>query len=317
MPGHRLRLSAPRIRTGACRARPTGSSKPNVVHQRARGLLHGRPQTLRHPGHAPLHLSHSALGTARQWRASPRHAASTAAAESNIPTNNVTDFDKQERLSFQVDDTWYVTSAGQHTIKGGFQVDRLAQRRELVRDGPYVAGSTGDQTYRGQSRAPTATTAFRSNCTTATKPASSRPANVATNNYGLFIQDAWSVSSRLTVNLGLRTETETVPCRIDGTLPGDAGCRRSSSASPTSWRRALGFAYDIKGDGKWKAYGSWGIFYDIFKMNLGARVVRRREVGRGRTGTRSTRRLRRRCVDDASCTPNCPARWPTPACSDD
>ena len=29
-----------------------------------------------------------------------------------------------------------------------------------------------------------------------------------------------------------------------------------------------GFAYDIKGDGKWKAFGSWGVFYDIFKLEL-------------------------------------------------
>ena len=30
----------------------------------------------------------------------------------------------------------------------------------------------------------------------------------------------------------------------------------------------LGFAYDINGDGRWKAYGSWGYFYDIMKLEL-------------------------------------------------
>ena len=30
----------------------------------------------------------------------------------------------------------------------------------------------------------------------------------------------------------------------------------------------LGFAYDIKGDSKWKAYGSWGMFYDIEKLEM-------------------------------------------------
>ena len=29
-----------------------------------------------------------------------------------------------------------------------------------------------------------------------------------------------------------------------------------------------GFAWDVKGDGKWKVYGSWGIFYDIMKLEL-------------------------------------------------
>ena len=30
----------------------------------------------------------------------------------------------------------------------------------------------------------------------------------------------------------------------------------------------VGFAYDINGDGRWKAFGSWGVFYDIFKLEL-------------------------------------------------
>ncbi len=30
----------------------------------------------------------------------------------------------------------------------------------------------------------------------------------------------------------------------------------------------VGAAYDLKGDGKWKVFASWGIFYDIFKLEL-------------------------------------------------
>ena len=29
-----------------------------------------------------------------------------------------------------------------------------------------------------------------------------------------------------------------------------------------------GFAWDVKGDGKWKAYGSWGLYHDITKLSL-------------------------------------------------
>ena len=29
-----------------------------------------------------------------------------------------------------------------------------------------------------------------------------------------------------------------------------------------------GFAWDVQGDGKTKVYGSWGIFYDIIKLEL-------------------------------------------------
>ena len=42
----------------------------------------------------------------------------------------------------------------------------------------------------------------------------------------------------------------------------------SNSASRTSSRRALGVAYDLAGDGKWKAYGSWGVFYDTMKLEF-------------------------------------------------
>ena len=35
--------------------------------------------------------------------------------------------------------------------------------------------------------------------------------NVSDTTVGLFVQDAWTVSDRLTVNAGLRTENETVP----------------------------------------------------------------------------------------------------------
>ena len=35
--------------------------------------------------------------------------------------------------------------------------------------------------------------------------------NVHTNNIGVFVQDAWTVNNRLTINAGLRTERERVP----------------------------------------------------------------------------------------------------------
>ena len=30
----------------------------------------------------------------------------------------------------------------------------------------------------------------------------------------------------------------------------------------------VGFAYDLKADGRTKLFGSWGVFYDIFKLEL-------------------------------------------------
>ena len=64
---------------------------------------------------------------------------------------------------------------------------------------------------------------------------------------------------------GIRTESESVP--IYGEVPG-------ITAQPIEFgfgkklAPRLGFAYDVTGDGRNKVYGSWGIFYDIFKLEL-------------------------------------------------
>ncbi len=102
--------------------------------------------------------------------------------------------------------------------------------------------------------------------------------NVSTNNIGLFFQDAWTVNNKLTINAGIRTEQEKVPTYATGdpTIP-EFGIEWGFGEKLAP---RVGFAYDLKGDGRWKAYGSWGIFYDIFKLRAAARLVGRRQVAR-------------------------------------
>ncbi len=84
---------------------------------------------------------------------------------------------------------------------------------------------------------------------------------VNVNNLGLFFQDAWTVNNKLTLNLGIRTEREDVP-----------SYRENLNGIEFSFADKLapraGFAYDVAGDGKWKIYGSWGVFYDTMKLEL-------------------------------------------------
>ncbi len=90
-------------------------------------------------------------------------------------------------------------------------------------------------------------------------------ANVTTNRHALFVQDSWTVSGRLTLNLGLRLEKEEIPSFSD--LPG-------YTEAPVTWGFAdkvaprLGFAYDVLGNSRLKAYGSWGRFYDAMKLTV-------------------------------------------------
>ena len=75
----------------------------------------------------------------------------------------------------------------------------------------------------------------------------------------------WTIASRFTVNVGLRTERESVPAYAVGDgIPQDVlDFNFGDKLAPR-----IGFAYDVKGNGRTKVFGNWGMFYDIFKLEL-------------------------------------------------
>jgi hypothetical protein len=89
--------------------------------------------------------------------------------------------------------------------------------------------------------------------------------DIHTTNIGLFIQDAWTINNRLTINAGIRTERERVPTYTIGDDIPEFGLE-FEFADKLAPR--VGFAYDFTGDGRTKVFGSWGVFYDIFKLEL-------------------------------------------------
>jgi len=184
----------------------------------------------------------------------------------SLPSNNKVTRDQQTRANFQADGTLYGSFAGQHQVKFGMQVDRVGndvlsgESRNLVTIRWNTGLSTGVPLQRG-------TYGYYSVRGNGVNPNQGfvTEGNVHTNNVGLFVQDAWTVGNRLTVNAGLRTEREEVPTYSNGTDVPQFGIK-FGFADKLAPR--VGAAYDLKGDGRTKLFGSWGIFYDIFKLEL-------------------------------------------------
>ena len=98
---------------------------------------------------------------------------------------------------------------------------------------------------------------------------------------GLFVQDDWRVTNRLTLNLGFRWDILTWPTEVHNmmsnfdlnpgsstfgqvVLPGQNGY--NSSFVPTDWHNfapRIGFAYNLFGNGKTVVRGGYGIFYFV------------------------------------------------------
>lgn len=78
-----------------------------------------------------------------------------------------------------------------------------------------------------------------------------------------YFQDNWQVVRRLTLNLGLRFESETVPSFQRAIKDTAFSFGYGDKIAPR-----LGASYDLFGDGKVKLYGSWGRYYDWVKYEL-------------------------------------------------
>ena len=77
----------------------------------------------------------------------------------------------------------------------------------------------------------------------------------------MYIQDEWRIHPRLTLNLGVRMEKETIPAFKE-----KAYAFRFGFGDKIAPR--LGASYDLFGNGKLVLKGSWGRYYDWTKYEL-------------------------------------------------
>jgi citrate lyase gamma subunit len=183
-----------------------------------------------------------------------------AAGYSNLPRVQIKDHDITTRNFVDFSVTQMVNAAGQHQFKGGFGYNHANNDVELAypnrgyvsvfwnttftSDVPGVGSGTGVYGYYTIDDIGTIGV-------------------TGANILSLFAQDNWTVNSRLTLNLGVRFESEDIPSfRPD----------IQETAIHFGWGQKfaprLGFAYNLFGDDRVKISGSYGRYYDWTKYEL-------------------------------------------------
>jgi hypothetical protein len=180
-----------------------------------------------------------------------------ASGFSNIPTNTASQKDAYTRDNINLDASWFGNVAGTHRVKGGIQLDNIK-----------------NEVFRGQLNylVTASWNAVCPQCTGRGKYGSAgvytfqTTGNVEDKIEGLFLQDSWTtMSDRLTLNVGVRTESEAIPSYA---TKGTTGSKAIDFGFKDKVAPRLGFSYDLFGNGRSKAFGSYGTFYDIMKMEL-------------------------------------------------
>ncbi len=149
---------------------------------------------------------------------------------------------------------------GEHNLKTGFQWFRPDYKGAFPSDVPWggayrFSRDPGNPDDPSTYPAPTSYSAVLGDPSYAIKNAT----------YGMFFKDDWTVSSRLTLNLGLRYDLETGTVNTDLENPVEPGEKKGDY---NNFAPRLGFAYDLRGDGRTVVRGGYGRNYDKVLLNI-------------------------------------------------
>ncbi len=163
----------------------------------------------------------------------------------------------ENKLTSSFDITYYANFAGEHVFKVGAQMVRLG----VDKDEAYAYDL--NMFYWGRNYE-------HSNGTTMpttlgyvqVRDPFGVVAKVNSTRWAAYLQDSWTIGDKFTLNLGLRVEKEDIPAFADGFDPPIAFDFFDKFAP------RLGFAYDVFGDSSLKIFGSFGIYYDVMKLEM-------------------------------------------------
>ena len=172
----------------------------------------------------------------------------------SVPTNSATKFDKFSRDNWSLEASFFPQFMGSHSFKGGAQYEEVTNDVFSGNQAPVYRYQWDRADNFGFGRGTYGAVAVYIFAT---------EGSVKSENLAYFLQDSWQTwNNRLTVNLGVRTEHEKVPDYVGGSEPAiEFGF--GEKVAPR-----IGLALDVFGNGRTKAFASYGKFYDITKLDL-------------------------------------------------
>jgi hypothetical protein len=172
-----------------------------------------------------------------------------------------------EKLSVSADLSYFMNLGGEHSWKAGFSWARRGQDvdntatfpilffawdRDMIAYGTnYGRGTYGYYGVRGND---------------VTGPYGDFYKAYG-NMYSAYIQDSWTIANRFTINFGVRAESEYIPSYATGN-PDFENLKPITFPMSKKLAPRLGFVWDVKGDSSLKVFGSYGLFYDVMKLEM-------------------------------------------------
>jgi hypothetical protein len=181
------------------------------------------------------------------------------------------------KLSNNLDVSYFLNWAGEHALKAGIGYNYLYEDRftgaphprvtlywgQTNNDLEFSVGAKADPSspYYGKYGYYLVRSSFTSPYGSVWK--------VNSNNLSIYLQDSWTIKNKLTINFGLRAESQYMPAFTDNTSYAGYSKNPVKFGLEDTLAPRLGVSYDVFGDSSLKVFASYGIYYDVMKLYMG------------------------------------------------
>ena len=171
-----------------------------------------------------------------------------------------------EKKNIGADFTMYFNLAGEHSLKIGGEFVRQGENVDSAFQQPLILMYFGIEPNIYGTKYEMGTYGYMRVIGNGATGKYGSAYKAYSNRYNFYIQDSWTIGEKLTLNFGVRAESEYIPSysplpEYKDIIPIDFGF--GDKLAPR-----LGFVYDVKGDSSFKIFGSFGYFFDVMKLEM-------------------------------------------------